>query len=123
MRPTRPRRRPIPGQMNKLEERYEAELQSKKGFGTIVDYRYQAIKLKLAPNTFYTPDFVVTFEDRMELHEVKGFWEDDARVKIKTAAALYPEFLFVAVTYEKRPEDKKVRGAPRFWKEERFYAA
>lgn len=32
----------------------------------------------------------------MEAHEVKGFWTDDARVKIKVAASLFP-FKFVAV--------------------------
>jgi hypothetical protein len=33
----------------------------------------------------------------LEMHEVKGFWQDDARVKIKVAASIYP-FRFVAVT-------------------------
>ena len=32
----------------------------------------------------------------LEMHEVKGFWQDDARVKIKVAASIYP-FRFVAV--------------------------
>jgi hypothetical protein len=33
----------------------------------------------------------------LELHEVKGGpWQDDARVKIKVAAALYP-FRFIAI--------------------------
>lgn len=31
----------------------------------------------------------------MEMHEVKGFWTDDARVKIKVAADQYP-FRFIA---------------------------
>ena len=30
------------------------------------------------------------------MHEVKGFWRDDARAKIKIAADLYP-FRFIAV--------------------------
>ena len=38
---------------------------------------------------------------QLEAHEVKGFWEDDAKVKIKVAAELYP-FSFVAVT--KKPK-------------------
>ena len=33
---------------------------------------------------------------QIELHEVKGFWMDDARVKIKVAAEMYP-FKFVAI--------------------------
>ena len=32
----------------------------------------------------------------MECHEVKGFWSDDARVKIKVAADMYP-FRFMAL--------------------------
>lgn len=33
----------------------------------------------------------------MELHEVKGFWTDDARVKTKVAADQYP-FRIIGVT-------------------------
>ena len=36
----------------------------------------------------------------MECHEVKGFWQDDARVKIKVAADLYP-IRFLAVMKKK----------------------
>lgn len=112
----RPRQKPTPGTMGKLEMKYIKEvLDPKLRAGEILVYRYEAIKLKLAPNTFYTPDFVVTFEDRIELHEVKGFWEDDARVKIKVAATLFHEFVFIAAENRKRPEDKAIRGAPRFW--------
>jgi hypothetical protein len=32
----------------------------------------------------------------LECHEVKGFWADDARVKIKVAAEMYP-FRFIAI--------------------------
>ncbi|MCO7495183.1 hypothetical protein [Stenotrophomonas maltophilia] len=32
----------------------------------------------------------------MACHEVKGHWQDDARAKIKIAAAMYP-FRFIAV--------------------------
>ena len=43
------------------------------------------------------PDFAVLPADGvLEIHEVKGFWQDDARVKIKVAASLYP-FRFVAM--------------------------
>jgi hypothetical protein len=34
----------------------------------------------------------------MELHEVKGHWTDDARVKIKVAAEMYP-FQFQAIRF------------------------
>jgi hypothetical protein len=70
--------------------------------GEIQAYRFEPIKLRLADRTFYTPDFMVIRDDQIEFHEVKGFWEDDARVKIKVAAEMFPEFLFVAVMYKKR---------------------
>lgn len=98
----RPRTRPEPGTMNKLETQYAQHLELRKRAGEIVDYRFERMRLKLAGNTFYTPDFMVTTLDRIEMHETKGFWEDDARVKIKVAADQFPEFLFVAVQWKQK---------------------
>jgi len=97
-----PRTRQQPGAMNKLEAKYSDTLATLKNAGIILDYRFEAMKFRLADRTFYTPDFVVTFPDRIECHEVKGHWEDDARVKIKVAAAMFPEFAFVAVQFKKK---------------------
>ena len=86
-----------PGGMNKTEARYAQELQLMQRAGLIRWHGFEALKLRLADNTFYTPDFAVVAQDGvLEMHEVKGFWEDDARVKIKVAASLFP-FRFVAV--------------------------
>lgn len=86
------------GQMNKTEAAYAAELQARQVAGEVAWYRFEGIKLRLADNTFYTPDFAVMLADgQMEAHEVKGFWRDDARAKIKIAADQYP-FRFIAVT-------------------------
>ena len=64
--------------------------------GEIAWYKFEGIKFRLADNTFYTPDYAVMLADgTMEIHEVKGYWEDDARVKIKVAAETYP-FRFIA---------------------------
>ena len=62
----------------------------------------QCIKLKLADNTTYTPDFW-TISNGGVLHalEVKGFWRDDARVKIKVAARQYPWARFTAASKTK----------------------
>ena len=38
---------------------------------------------------------------QIEVHEVKGFWTDDALVKIKVAAAKFP-FRFIAKQYVKK---------------------
>lgn len=84
------------GQMNKTEAAYAEHL--RRITGTVVAwYKFEGIKLRLADNTFYTPDFAVMLTTgEIELHEVKGFWTDDARVKIKVAADMYP-FTFKAL--------------------------
>ncbi|MCL8154069.1 DUF1064 domain-containing protein [Enterobacter roggenkampii] len=101
------------GQMNKTESEYCQLLELRKRAGEIVWYRFEGIKLRLADNTFYTPDFAVMLSTgEMEMHEVKGFWTDDARVKIKVAAEQYP-FRFIAV----KPKAKKAGGG---WEVEEF---
>lgn len=85
------------GEMNKTEAAYEQTLQIRKQTGEILWYRFEGLKFRLADNTFYSPDFIVMLSSgEVEAHEVKGFWTDDARVKIKVAASQYP-FRFVAV--------------------------
>ena len=86
------------GSMNNTEAEYDALLRLQRHAGAVLWYRFEGLKLRLADSTFYTPDFAVMADDGvMECHEVKGFWRDDARVKIKVAAEQYP-FRFVAVT-------------------------
>lgn len=85
------------GQLNKTEASYGQELEARKIAGEVLWYKFEGLKLRLADNTFYTPDFAVMLADNtIECHEVKGFWQDDARAKIKIAADLYP-FRFIAV--------------------------
>ncbi len=101
------------GEMNKTEAAYSLFLEREKSSGRVAWYKFEGVKLRLADNTFYTPDFAVMLSSgELEMHEVKGFWQDDARVKIKVAAAMYP-FRFVAVT----PKAKKDGGG---WKTEEF---
>lgn len=98
----RPRPKQTPGSMNKTEYAYGCLLKQRQMAGEIERFAFEAIKLRLAKRTFYTPDFMVICNDCIELHEVKGFWEDDARVKIKVAAESFPEFKFVAVQFKKK---------------------
>jgi len=85
------------GAMNKTEAAYALHLEAAKSSGDVLWYKFEGVKLRLADNTFYSPDFAVMLSDgQIEMHEVKGFWADDARVKIKVAADLYP-FRFIAV--------------------------
>ena len=96
----RPQQRHIPGNMNK--QQYRQHLEILKQAGEIIGYRFEAIKFRLADKTFYTPDFMVTLSDRIEFHETKGFMRDDAAVKIKVVAEMFPEFVFYLCTYKKK---------------------
>jgi hypothetical protein len=101
------------GQMNKSEAAYEGHLKIQLQAGFLKWYKFEGIKLRLADNTFYTPDFVVmNMDGEIECHEVKGFWQDDAKVKIKVAADMYP-FRFIAL----RAKSKKNGGG---WESECF---
>jgi hypothetical protein len=42
---------------------------------------------------------VILANGEVEMHEVKGFWRDDALVKIKVAAAMHP-YRFIAVQWK-----------------------
>lgn len=85
------------GVMNNTEAAYAAHLDQLRVAGEVAWFKFEGIKLRLADNTFYSPDFFVMLSDgTLEVHEVKGFWHDDARVKIKVAADMYP-FRFLAL--------------------------
>lgn len=90
------------GRMNDTEFAYSKVLELRKMKGEILWYAFEGVRLQLAPNTTFTPDFIVMLSDGViEFHEVKGFWQDDAKVKIKVAAEKYP-FRFIAVRYNKK---------------------
>ncbi len=70
----------------------------------------QAITLRIANGCRYTPDFIRVwrYEVKHEItahsilaYEVKGFMRDDAAVKLKVAASLYPWIKFHLVTKKK----------------------
>ena len=86
------------GVMNRTEAAYAQLLELRKSAGEVLWWKFEGIKLRLADNTFYTPDFAVLLANgEMELHEVKGvFITDDGAVKLKVAADMYPlRFLLV----------------------------
>jgi hypothetical protein len=90
-----------PGKMNGWEKKYAEVLTKRVHAGEVLWYAFDCIKFRLAPKTFYDTDFLVMLSDlSMEIHEVKGHWEDDARVKIKVAADKFP-FRFRAIKLEK----------------------
>lgn len=92
------------GVMNKTEADYEKHLKALMHAGEIIWYRFEGYKFRLADNTFYTPDFAVMLPSGlMQMHEVKGYWLDDARQKIKIAADQYPH-PFIAVMKRKKKD-------------------
>jgi hypothetical protein len=94
------------GTMNKTEARYAHHLNGRVQVKDVLDWRFEPIKLRLADNTYLTMDFaVILWDGTIELHDVKAYWkkagkvaiEDDAAVKVKVAAELYPWFTFRTV--------------------------
>lgn len=77
--------------MNRLEKEYAIALEAQKRSGQILEWWYERYTFKLADDTRYTPDFVVQeLSGALRVDETKGFWKDDARVKIKVFAAQFP---------------------------------
>lgn len=94
--------------MNKLEAAWAQYLQLRLRNREIKSYGFESVKLRLGDNLHYTPDFMVQLANgEIEFDEVKGFWHDDARVKIKAAAEQFPMWHFIAV--------RRIKG---HWKEE-----
>jgi hypothetical protein len=90
------------GEMNKLETKYSQHLELRRQAGEILHWKFEPLKLRLAQRTYYNVDFsVVLAGGAIEMHETKGFWRDDARVKIKVAAEHFPEYNFVGVRWHR----------------------
>jgi hypothetical protein len=95
------------GTMNRTEAAYDQHLWVMRHAGDVLWHKFEGIKLRLADNTFLTVDFsVLPRSGVLEMHEVKGYWQDDARVKIKVAASIYP-FRFIAVKKRKGGWDRE----------------
>ena len=93
-----------PGGMNKWEAAYARVLDSNLRAGVIRAWWFEAVKFRLANRCWYCPDFLVQWADgRFELHEVKGFWRDDAKVKVKVMAELFPFPLVIVCKSKDRP--------------------
>jgi hypothetical protein len=90
--------------MNKTEAAHAQDLEIQKRVGQIQDYRWQPLRLKLAPDTVYEPDFLVLAADgTIEFHEIKGgFITEDGFVKVKVAAQMFPYFVFRLYQYNRK---------------------
>lgn len=90
---------PKPKGPNRTERQYMDFLELLKQTGRIKGYEYEAFKIRIGGQNekcWYTVDFIVfTIDGKVELHEVKGPREwDDAKVKYKACARLYPQMDF-----------------------------
>ena len=82
-----------------LEQAYAGHLMMLSHTDNVLWFQHEPIKLRLATKTYYTPDFLyINGDGQLWCEEVKGYWHDDARVKIKVAAELHPYLRFRAVT-------------------------
>lgn len=106
-----------PGEMNKAEAAYAAVLYQRRLSGEVIDYWFEAMTFKLALDTRYTPDFIVLLANmEIECHEVKvkAIFQDDAKVKIKVAASMFPFRFLLAFQQTKKDgggfEIKEVSG-------------
>ena len=94
--------------MNKTEQRFADWLEAEKHLKRILGWRFEPMKFILAQNvkgkrnaTTYTPDFLAITKQDFVFYEVKGFFRDDALVKIKVAAEMFPWFRWIVVFWKK----------------------
>jgi len=87
---------------NQWELDFASRLEVLRHYGDIKGWGRDLINLRLAYRTFYRPDFFyVDQNDRINFYEIKGFERDDAMVKIKVAASMFPFFDFTLVRRKK----------------------
>ena len=107
----RPRPRHQPGVMNKAEAEYAVMLDTRKADGEVLEYWFERFTFKIADDTRYTPDFIVMMPDgTLEAVEIKGFMEDDAFVKLKVFAEMFP-FVVRLRTKKAKVWTERVLGA------------
>ena len=90
--------------MNKTEAEYAQMLEARCVRGEILWWAYEAMTLKLADSTRYTPDFLVMLADgTLEIHETKGgFIREDGWLKLKVAAGMFPFRFFLCQKQAKK---------------------
>jgi hypothetical protein len=96
----KPRR--TPGTMNRLEAKYATLLDERKGKGEVADWWFEAVAFRIGERCFWHPDFLVMLADgTLEIHDTKGFVQDDATVKARAVAAKFP-FVVYHCTWSKK---------------------
>jgi hypothetical protein len=82
--------------MNKTEAAYSKVLDALVVAGDVHRYWFESVSFSIGTDCRYVPDFLVQLTSgELEVHEVKGFMREDARVKLRAFAAMYPFRLYV----------------------------
>lgn len=94
-------RLPAPKGLNKTEESYSQHLRLLHLAGDILWWGFEAMKVRIGKNCYFSPDFLVMYADsRLELHDTKGrkgktyYAEDDSIVKARATSANFPLPMF-----------------------------
>jgi len=85
--------------LNKLEAAWLAVLRANTALQWV---GVQCLTVKIGDDCRFTPDFAaIDRSGKLLAYETKGFFRDDAKVKLKAAARQYPWIEFVLVTRTK----------------------
>jgi hypothetical protein len=77
--------------MNRLEASYAKHLDLRKAAGEVIAWWFEALSFRIGHLCKWHPDFLVQLTDgTLELHDTKGFTQDDARVKARAIADKFP---------------------------------
>jgi len=91
---------PAPAFKNNLERSYAGLLELRKRAGEVALWEYEKVGFKLANGCFFYPDFMVVLANgEVQFHETKGFMREDAAVKLKVFAEMFP-FTLILVRKE-----------------------
>lgn len=89
--------------MNRNEQAYARYLDALVAHGTVLEWLWEPMRLRLGNNCGYTPDFLrIAPDGEVQLVDVKGrkgdsFWaEPDAMIKLRMAASMFPFIFAVA---------------------------
>jgi hypothetical protein len=90
-----PGRKPKGG-MNKWEAQFAEMLEDQRKAGELVWWAFEPFRIRLAEKAFYRPDFVaVDAQGKTHIYEVKGFFREAAKVRLKVAAEKLPYAFYI----------------------------
>lgn len=104
----------VPGEANKTEAQYGLHLDDLMKAGEVLWWRFHPCRLRVTSTPaegggkalYYSPDFIVVYPDRVELHDTKpaGFKAQHAWSNIRAAAEVFPIFGFAIVSKRKKAD-------------------